>query len=39
VNAANLRAVVDQAAGPLKAFGRCDLVKVPRDEIVRVYGH
>ena len=39
VKAANLRSLVDEAAGLLKLFGRCDLVKVPRDEIVRVLGH
>ena len=39
VKAANLRPLVDEAAGLLKLFGRCDLVKVPRDEIVRVLGH
>ena len=39
VKAAHLRPLVDEAAGLLKLFGRCDLVKVPRDEIVRVLGH
>ena len=39
VKAANLRPLVDEAAGLIQAFGRCDLVKVPRDEIVRVLGH
>ena len=39
VKAANLRALVDEAAGLREAFGQCDLVKVPRDEIVRVLGH
>jgi hypothetical protein len=39
VKAANLRTMVDQAATLLQAFGRCDLVEVPRDEIVRVLGH
>ncbi len=39
VKAANLRPLVDEAAGLMQAFGRCDLVKVPRDEIVRVLGH
>ena len=39
VKAANLRPLVDEAAGLVQAFGRCDLVKVPRDEIVRVLGH
>jgi len=39
VKAANLRPLVDEAASLLQAFGRCDLVKVPRDEIVRVLGH
>ena len=39
VKAANLRPLVDEAASLLAAFGRCDLVKVPRDEIVRVLGH
>ena len=39
VKAANLRPLVDEAAALIQAFGRCDLVKVPRDEIVRVLGH
>ena len=39
VKAANLRPLVDEAAALIRAFGRCDLVKVPRDEIVRVLGH
>ena len=39
VKAANLRPLVDEARGLIGAFGRCDLVKVPRDEIVRVLGH
>jgi ribonuclease HI len=39
VKAANLRPLVDEAASLMQAFGRCDLVKVPRDEIVRVLGH
>ena len=39
VKAANLRPLVDDATGLMKAFGRCDLVKVPRTEIVRVLGH
>ena len=39
VKAANLRPLVDKAAGLVHAFGRCDLVKVPRAEIVRVLGH
>jgi ribonuclease HI len=39
VKATNLRPLVDEAASLIKAFGRCDLVKVPRDEIVRVIGH
>jgi len=39
VKAANLRPLVDEAASLTQAFGRCDLVKVPRDEIVRVLGH
>jgi probable phosphoglycerate mutase len=39
VKAANLRPLVDEAKSLLQAFGRCDLVKVPRDEIVRVLGH
>ena len=39
VQAANLRPLVDEATDLLKLFGRCDLVKVPRDEIVRVLGH
>jgi ribonuclease HI len=39
VKAANLRPLVGEAASLLQAFGRCDLVKVPRAEIVRVLGH
>ena len=39
VKAANLRPLVDEAATLIQAFGRCDLVKVPREEIVRVLGH
>jgi ribonuclease HI len=39
VKAANLRSLVDEAAMLIQAFGRCDLVKVPRDEMVRVLGH
>jgi len=39
VKAANLRPLVDEAGRLVQAFGRCDLVKVPRDEIVRVLGH
>jgi len=39
VKAANLRPLVDEAAGLLQTFGRCDLIKVPREEIVRVLGH
>ena len=39
VKAANLRPLVNDATGLMQAFGRCDLVKVPRDEIVRVLGH
>jgi ribonuclease HI len=39
VKAANLRPLVDEAKTLMAAFGRCDLVKVPRDEIVRVLGH
>jgi ribonuclease HI len=39
VKAANLRPLINEAKAPLKAFGRADLVKVPRDEIVRVLGH
>lgn len=39
VKAVNLRTLVDEAAALIQAFGRCDLVKVPRDEIVRVLGH
>jgi ribonuclease HI len=39
VNAANLRSLVDNAAVLMQTFGRCDLIKVPRDEIVRVLGH
>ena len=39
VKAANLRPLVDEAAALMQSLGRCDLVKVPRDEIVRVLGH
>ena len=39
VKAANLRPLVDEGRALVQAFGRCDLVKVPRDEIVRVLGH
>jgi ribonuclease HI len=39
IKAANLRSLVDEARCLLQTFGRCDLVKVPRDEIVRVLGH
>jgi hypothetical protein len=39
VKAANLRPLVDEAAELVKTFGCCTLVKVPRDEIVRVLGH
>jgi hypothetical protein len=39
IKAANLRPLVDEATSLIQAFGRCDLVKVPRDEIVRVLGH
>jgi ribonuclease HI len=39
VKAANLRSLVDEAATLIQTFGRCDLVKVPREEIVRVLGH
>ena len=39
VKAANLRSLVDEATALIQAFGRCDLVKVPRDQIVRVLGH
>jgi ribonuclease HI len=39
VKAAHLRPLIDEARSLLKAFGRADLVKVPRDEIVRVLGH
>ena len=39
VKAANLRPLIDEAGALLKTFGRADLVKVPRDEIVRVLGH
>jgi ribonuclease HI len=39
VKAANLRPLADEAKSLMQAFGRCDLVKVPRDEIVRVLGH
>jgi len=39
VKAANLRPLVDEARSQVQAFGRCDLVKLPRGEIVRVLGH
>jgi ribonuclease HI len=39
VKAANLRTLVDEAATLIRTFGRCDLIKVPREEIVRVLGH
>lgn len=39
VKSANLRPLVDEATALIQTFGRCDLVKVPRDEIVRVLGH
>jgi ribonuclease HI len=39
VKAANLRPLVDKARSLMQTFGRCDLIKVPRDEIVRVLGH
>ena len=39
VNAANLRPLVDEAGALADAFGRCDIIKVPRAEIVRVLGH
>ena len=39
IKAANLRPLVDEATALIQAFGRCDLVKVPREEIVRVLGH
>ena len=39
VKAANLRSLVDEARSLIQTFGRCDLVKTPRDEIVRVLGH
>jgi ribonuclease HI len=39
VKAANLRPLVDEAAALIQTFGRCDLVKVPREAIVRVLGH
>ena len=39
VKATNLRPLVDEAKSLMQAFGRCDLVKVPRDEIVRLLGH
>jgi ribonuclease HI len=39
VKATNLRPLVDEAAGLLRAFGLAQLEKVPRDEIVRVLGH
>jgi ribonuclease HI len=39
VKASNLPPLVDEAAALMQTFGRYDLVKVPRDEIVRVLGH
>ena len=39
IKATNLRPLVDEAAERMRTFGRGDLVKVPRDEIVRVLGH
>ena len=39
VKSSNLRLLVDEAAALIQTFGSCDLVKVPRDEIVRVLGH
>ena len=39
VKAANLRTLVDEAKVLMQTFGRCDLVKVPRTEIVRVLDH
>jgi ribonuclease HI len=39
VKAANLHPLVDEAAALMRTFGRYDLVKVPREEIVRVLGH
>jgi ribonuclease HI len=39
VKAANLRPLIDEARALLEAFGKPDLVKVPRQEIVRVLGH
>ena len=47
VKASNLRSLVDEAAMLVRTFGRCEpsaalgtgLVKVPREEIVRVLGH
>lgn len=39
IKAANLRSLIDEAAALIQTFGRCDLIKVPSDEIVRVLGH
>ena len=39
VQAASLRSLVTGVAALIRALGRCDLVKVPRDESVRVLGH
>jgi ribonuclease HI len=39
VKAANLRPLVDEAAALMQTFGHCDLVKVPREDIVRILGH
>jgi probable phosphoglycerate mutase len=39
IKATNLRPLADEAKGLMQAFGHCDLVKVPRDEIVRILGH
>ena len=37
--APDLLPLVDEAATLIQNFGRCDLVKAPRGEIVRVLGH
>jgi probable phosphoglycerate mutase len=40
VKAANLHSLVDEAGTLIQTYGRCDLiVKVPREEIVRVLSH
>ncbi len=38
IKAANLRPLVDEATTLSQTFGRCDLVKVPRDKTCRELG-